>query len=310
MTQLRVYDGIEDLVGGTPLVRLSRLEKKLNVTARLYSKMESYNPAGSAKDRIALRIIKEYERTGVLKEGGTIIESSSGNTGIGLAAIGTARGYRVIIVMPENMSEERIALMRGYGAEVVLTSAAGFMPEARQKAIELEKEIAGAVRVGQGSHPDNPEAHYLTTGPEIWDALNGAIDAFIGTVGTGGTLTGIGRYLREKNPDVGIFAVEPEASPVLNGGKAAPHRIQGIGPPRPSEVLDQGLYDEVFDISDEDAFKYARLFARTEGLSVGISSGAALCAAVRLGLRNKWKGRSIVFVSPDSGERYLSGGIY
>ncbi len=307
---IMIYHGIEELIGNTPLVELKRTRERFDLKAGIYMKMESYNPAGSAKDRIALRIIRSLEQSGKLKKGGTIIESTSGNTGIALAAIGHSRGYRVILVMPENMSGERIALMKGLGAEIVLTSAEGFMTEAKGKAIELEASIPGSVRIGQGSNDENPLAHFETTGPEIWEALEGKVDIFVSAIGTGGTITGTGRFLKQQDPDIRIAGIEPAASPILNGGKPGPHKIQGIGPTAPSAVLDTSIYDEIIDVTDEDAVRYARELAFSEGLFGGMSTGAALCGVLELASRPENHGLNIVFISTDSGERYISSGLY
>ena len=299
---------VDELVGNTPLLEAVSIERELGLKSRVLLKLEYLNPTGSVKDRAALAMIDDAERSGRLGEGGTIIEPTSGNTGIGLAAIGTSRGYRVIIVMPDSMSEERRRLMRAYGAELVLTPGAEGMAGAIRKAESLSEEIPGSIVCGQFSNRANADAHYRTTGPEIWKDTDGHLDILVSAVGSGGTITGAGRYLKERDPSVSVVAVEPSASPVLSGGKAGSHGIQGIGAGFVPEVLDRGVIDAVETVSDEEAMEYARLAARKEGVLLGISSGAALAVALRLA--RKTEGKTIVAVMPDSGDRYLSGALY
>lgn len=306
----QVYHNIMELVGNTPLLELENIEKREKTKGKLFAKLEYFNPGGSVKDRIALNMIEGYEKRNQLRPGGTIIEATSGNTGIGLAAIAAAKGYRTIIVMPESMSKERISILKGYGAEVVLTSASEYMPGAQRVAREYAARIENSIYVGQSENPDNPAMHERTTGPEIWEALDGKVDAFVAAVGTGGTLTGTGRYLRSRNPEVRIAAVEPDASPVLSGGEHGAHKIQGIGPVAPPEVLDTNLYNEVIRVTDADAYEMAAVCARAEGMSIGISAGANLWAAIQIAKREAFRDRNIVLVFPDKGERYLSSGIY
>lgn len=293
----------EMLIGNTPLVRLERIEKRLGLNAELYAKLESFNPTGSAKDRAALFMIADAEQRGVLKSGGCVVEPTSGNTGIGLALVCKKRGYKLYIVMPESMSEERKKLLAHYGAELVLTDGKAGMAGAIAKANEMLEAMPNAFMPDQFSNPANALAHYRTTGPEIYEALPEA-DIFVACVGTGGTLTGVGRYLKEKNGAVKVIAVEPSASPVLSGGKAGAHKIQGIGAGFVPKVLDTAVYDSVATVTDDDAYAYAKLLAKEEGLFVGISSGAALKAAIDTARENEEK--KIVFVAPDSGDRYLS----
>lgn len=306
----RIYRNIAELVGNTPILELTHLEQENNTVANLFAKLECYNPGGSVKDRIALNMIEAAEKEGILKPGGTIIESTSGNTGIGLAAIAAAKGYKAIICMPENMSKERISILKGYGAQVVLTPEIDYMEGSNKKAEELAGKIENSFLVGQGFNPNNPAMHIKTTGPEIWEDLNGKVDIFLAAVGTGGTITGTGKFLKSKNPDVEIICVEPAASPVLSGGKPGVHKIQGIGPVVPCEVLDQSIYKEVITVTDEDAYETSRKCAKTEGMSIGISAGAILWAAIQVAQREENKGKNIVFVFPDKGERYLSSGLY
>jgi cysteine synthase A len=306
----KVYENITELVGNTPLLKLNNLEKQNNTVANLYAKLECYNPGGSVKDRIALNMIEAAERDGILKPGGTIIESTSGNTGIGLAAIAAAKGYKAIICMPEDMSKERVSILKGYGAEVVLTPAKDYMPGSNQKADEIAAATENSFLVGQGYNPHNPEMHMKTTGPEIWNDLDGHVDIFIAAVGTGGTITGAGQFLKSKNPNVEIICVEPASSPVLSGGKPGVHKIQGIGPVEPCKVLDQNIYNEVITVKDEDAYETSRKCATVEGMSIGISAGAILWAAIQVAKREENKGKNIVFVFPDKGERYISSGLY
>ena len=299
---------VDELVGNTPLLEAVSIARELGLKSRVLLKLEYLNPTGSVKDRAALAMIDDAERSGRLGEGGTIIEPTSGNTGIGLAAIGTSRGYRVIIVMPDSMSEERRRLMRAYGAELVLTPGAEGMAGAIRKAESLSEEIPGSIVCGQFSNRANADAHYRTTGPEIWKDTDGHLDILVSAVGSGGTITGAGRYLKERDPSVSVVAVEPSASPVLSGGKAGRHGIQGIGAGFVPKVLDRGVIDAVETVSDEEAMEYARLAARKEGVLLGISSGAALAVALRLA--RKTEGKTIVAVMPDSGDRYLSGALY
>lgn len=305
-----IYKNITELVGNTPILELIHLEQQNNTAANLFAKLECYNPGGSVKDRIALNMIEAAEREGKLKPGGTIIESTSGNTGIGLAAIAAAKGYQAIICMPENMSKERVSILKGYGAEVVLTPAADYMEGSNRRAEEIAAATDNAFLVGQGFNPNNPAMHIKTTGPEIWKDLNGKVDIFLAAVGTGGTITGTGKFLKSKNPDVEIICVEPAASPVLSGGKPGVHKIQGIGPVVPCQVLDQSIYSEIITVTDEDAYETSRNCARTEGMSIGISAGAILWAAIQVAKREENRGKNIVFVFPDKGERYLSSGLY
>lgn len=306
----KVYHNMIELIGNTPLLEYERIEKELGTKGRLFGKLECYNPGGSVKDRIAINMIEAAEKAGELKPGGTIIESTSGNTGIGLAAIAAAKGYKSIICMPENMSKERVDLLKGYGAEVVLTKAEDYMPGSNKKAEEIHAETENSVYIRQGDNPNNPAKHYCTTGPEIWEALDGKVDVFLAAIGTGGTITGTGHFLKEKNPNIKIIAVEPAASPILSGGKPGVHKIQGIGPVAPPAVLDLNVFDEVIDVSDDEAYEMARYCTRTEGFSIGISAGAILWAAVQIAKKDEYKDKNIVFIQPDKGERYLSSGLY
>ncbi len=300
-----------ELVGKTPILKLNGYAKKAGITeATLLAKLEYLNPAGSVKDRIALAMIEDAEEKGLLKEGATIIEPTSGNTGIGLASVAAAKGYRAILTLPDTMSVERRNLLKAYGAELVLTEGAKGMKGAIAKAEELTKEIEGAVILGQFVNPANPAVHKATTGPEIWEQTDGEVDIFVAGVGTGGTITGVGGYLKEKNPDVKIVAVEPATSPVLSKGTAGAHKLQGIGAGFVPEVLDTNVYDEVIAIENEDAFAEGKAFAVSEGILVGISSGAALKAAVLLAKRPENKGKTIVALLPDSGDRYLSTPLF
>ena len=302
----RIYTSAEQLIGATPLVELCNIEKNLGLNARLLAKLECFNPGGSAKDRIAVSMLDDAEASGKIKPGATIIEPTSGNTGIGLAAVGAARGYRVIIVMPDTMSMERRLLMKAYGAELVLTDGARGMQGSIEKAEELAAQLPGSMVMGQFDNPANPKAHYLTTGPEIWADTEGQVDCFVAGVGTGGTITGTGRYLKEQNPAVKVIAVEPATSPLLSGGKAGAHGLQGIGANFVPSVLDRNVYDEIMPITDEEAYQAARMLGRSEGLLVGITSGAALHAAIQLAKRPEMAGKTIVALLPDTGERYLS----
>ena len=305
---MKIYNSIEELVGGTPLLALGRYGAEL--PAKIYAKLEYLNPAGSAKDRIAREMIAEAEKSGRLAPGGTIIEPTSGNTGIGLAAMAAAKGYRVIIVMPETMSRERRLLMKAYGAELVLTEGAKGMTGAIEKAEQLACEIPGAIIAGQFENPANPAAHRKTTGPEIWADTDGNVDIFVAGVGTGGTISGTGAYLKEKNPNIKIVAVEPHDSPLLSGGKAGAHKIQGIGANFVPAALDTGIYDEIITVTTEEAYAAARALARKEGVLAGISSGAALHAARTLALRPENEGKNIVVLLPDTGDRYLSTDLF
>ena len=307
---MSVKTSITQLIGGTPLLELVNYEKDHQLNTKILAKLEFFNPAGSVKDRVASAMIADAEASGVLKPGATIIEPTSGNTGIGLAAVGTAKGYHVILTMPETMSVERRMLVAAYGAEVVLTSGSAGMKGAIAKAEELEKSIENAVILGQFVNPANPKAHYETTGPEIWKDTEGKVDILVAGVGTGGTVTGIGKYLKEQNPNVKVVAVEPASSPVLSQGKAGPHKIQGIGAGFVPDTLDTGIYDEIIPVENEDAFAAGRAVAKTEGVLVGISSGAALHAATELAKRPENAGKTIVAVLPDTGERYLSTALF
>lgn len=303
---MKIYQSITDLVGATPLLEVSRFAKENGIDARLLVKLEMFNPAGSAKDRVALSMIEDAEKSGRLQKGSTIIEPTSGNTGIGLCALARARGYKCIIVMPETMSEERKMLMKAYGAELVLTDGALGMKGATEKALEVAKITPNSFVAGQFENPANPRAHYDTTGPEIWQDTEGCVDIFISCVGTGGTISGTGKYLKEQNPSVKVVAVEPSASPLLSEGKAGAHKIQGIGANFVPNTLNREIYDEIVTVSDSEAYEYAKKLVESEGVLVGISSGAALCAMVKIASRPENKGKTIVALLPDSGERYLS----
>lgn len=307
---MSIYTNVTELIGKTPLLRLANLEKAENAQANIIAKVEFFNPAGSVKDRVANAMIAEAEKSGVLKPGATIIEPTSGNTGIGLASVGTAKGYKVILTMPETMSVERRNLVKAYGAEVVLTDGAKGMTGAIEKAEELKNETDGAVILGQFVNPANPKAHYETTGPEIWQDTDGTVDVFVAGVGTGGTLSGVGKYLKEQNPNVKIVAVEPETSPVLSKGTAGAHKIQGIGAGFVPETLDTDIYDEIITVPNDAAFEIGNKIAKTEGILVGISSGAAVWAALQLAKRDELKGKNIVALLPDTGERYLSTALF
>ena len=307
---MNIYTSADQLVGRTPLLELTHLEKAEGLKAIVLAKLESFNPSGSVKDRIAKAMIEEAERSGKLKPGSVIIEPTSGNTGIGLAAIAAAKGYRAILVMPETMSVERRQLMKGYGAELVLTEGAKGMKGAIAKAEELAASTPGAFLPGQFSNPANPAVHCATTGPEIWEDTEGRIDIFVAGVGTGGTVTGTGEYLKSRHPGIRVVAVEPASSPVLSGGSAGPHKIHGIGAGFVPPVLDTGIYDQVFPVRDEDALSTARLIGRCEGVLVGISSGAAAFAALELARQPENAGKTIVVLLPDTGERYLSTPLF
>ena len=306
----KVYDSILDLVGKTPLVELKRIEEKEGLQAKLIAKVESFNPAGSVKDRIAKAMIEDAEAKGLLKEGSVIIEPTSGNTGIGLAAAATVKGYRMILTMPETMSVERRNIVKAYGAEVVLTDGTKGMKGAIEKADELAKEIPNSFIAGQFVNPANPETHKKTTGPEIWEDTDGAVDIFVAGVGTGGTITGTGEYLKEKKPEVKVVAVEPASSPVLSEGVSGPHKIQGIGAGFVPETLNTGIYDEIIKVENEDAFETGRYLAAEEAILAGISSGAALYAAIQLAKREENKGNTIVVLLPDNGDRYYSTALF
>ena len=310
ITMSKIYTSADQLIGKTPLLELTNIEKKLGLKATILAKLEYFNPAGSVKDRIAKAMIDEAEASGALKPGSVIIEPTSGNTGIGLAAVAAARGYRIIIVMPETMSVERRQLMKAYGAELVLTEGAKGMKGAIAKADELAKEIPDSFIPGQFVNPANPKAHRETTGPEIYEDTDGKVDIFIAGAGTGGTVTGVGEYLKSKNPDVKVVAVEPKDSPVLSEGKAGSHKIQGIGAGFVPDVLNTSVYDEVFPVSNEDAFETGKLLRKSEGVLVGISSGAALYAAIELAKRPENQGKTIVALLPDTGDRYLSTPLF
>lgn len=302
----KIYTSIDQLIGRTPLLELTHIEAQFSLKARLIAKLERCNPAGSVKDRVALAMIEDAERRGRLKKGSVIIEPTSGNTGIGLAALAAARGYRAIIVMPDSMSMERRLLMTAYGAELVLTDGKEGMAGAIRRARELEASLPGSMVAGQFENPANPEAHYRTTGPEIYEDTDGGVDVFVAGVGTGGTITGVGRYLKEKKPSVKIVAAEPAASPVLSGGKAGTHGLQGIGAGFVPEVLDTDIYDEVIAVAEGDAYMAGRLLGAREGVLAGISSGAALWAAICVAAREQSAGKSVVVLLPDTGERYLT----
>lgn len=306
----KIYKSVEELVGKTPLLELSHIEKELNLQAKILAKMECFNPAGSIKDRVGKAMIEAAERDGVLKEGSVIIEPTSGNTGIGLASVATAKGYRMIVVMPETMSVERRKLIAAYGAELVLTDGAKGMNGAIEKAEALQKEIPGSIVAGQFVNPENPKIHYETTGPEIYDDTDGNVDIFVAGVGTGGTITGTGKYLKEKIPSIKVVAVEPASSPVLSKGTAGAHGIQGIGAGFVPEILDTTVYDEVMTVENEEAFQMGKMFGKKEGILVGISAGAALFAAVKLAKKEENKGKTIVVILPDSGDRYLSTSMF
>lgn len=305
-----VYKSVAELVGRTPLLELCNLERKYALKAKIFAKLEYFNPAGSVKDRIAKSMIEEAEKSGKLKKGATIIEPTSGNTGIGLAAIAAAKGYKVILTMPETMSVERRNLIKAYGAEIVLTEGAKGMKGAIAKAEELHAQIAGSIITGQFENPENPAAHRATTAPEIWEDTQGNVDIFVAGVGTGGTVTGVGEYLKAKNPEIKVVAVEPASSPVLSKGVAGAHKIQGIGAGFVPEILNTEIYDEVITVENDDAFAAGRELGKVEGVLVGISSGAALWAAKRLAERKENAGKNIVVLLPDTGDRYLSTPLF
>ena len=306
----RIFTSVDQLIGGTPLLELCHIEQEAGLEARILAKLEALNPAGSTKDRVAKAMIDGAEASGRLKPGSVIIEPTSGNTGIGLASVAAARGYRIIIVMPDTMSAERRQIMKAYGAELVLSDGAQGMAGAIDKAEELAKDIPGSFIPGQFVNPANPAAHRAATGPEIWADTDGQVDIFVAGVGTGGTLTGVGQYLKEQNPAVKVVAVEPKSSPVLSQGHGGPHGIQGIGAGFVPQVLDTSVYDEVLPVSDEDAFAAGRLVGRREGILVGISSGAAVHGAIQLAKRPENRGKTIVALLPDTGDRYLSTPLF
>ena len=306
----KIYSSVMELIGGTPLMKLNNYMSAEGLEANLLGKLEFFNPAGSVKDRVAKKIIEDAEKSGILKPGAAIIEPTSGNTGIGLAAAAASKGYRAIMTMPETMSVERRKLLKGYGAEIVLTDGSKGMSGAIAKAEELKNEIEGAVILGQFVNKSNPQAHYDSTGPEIWNDTDGNVDIFVSGVGTGGTISGTGRYLKSKNSDIKIVAVEPEASPVLSGGNAGPHKIQGIGAGFVPDTLDTDIYDEIITVPNEVCFETGRKIARTEGILIGISGGAAVWAAAKLAKRPENKGKNIVVIIPDTGERYLSTALF
>lgn len=305
-----VAKSLIDLIGNTPMLELNRLCKNHNVKAKITAKIEAFNPAGSAKDRIGCAMILDAEQRGILKAGDTIIEPTSGNTGIALASVAASRGYRMILTMPESMSIERRNLLKAYGAELVLTEASKGMQGAVDKANELAKEIKGSFLAGQFTNPANPEIHYKTTGVEIWNDMNGNVDVIVAGFGTGGTISGAGKFLKEKNPNLHIIAVEPDASPLLSKGKAGPHKIQGIGANFVPKTMNPTIADEILTVTNEDALAMTKEIVRTEGILVGISSGAAVSAAIRVAQREEYAGKNIVVVLPDTGERYLSTGVF
>lgn len=307
---MALYNSIDETIGNTPLVRLTKIEKALSLQAKLYAKLESFNPSGSVKDRIALSMIEEAEEKKVLNKDSVIIEPTSGNTGIGLASIATAKGYRIILVMPETMSVERRKIMKAYGAELVLTEGAKGMKGAIEKADELAKTTPNSIILGQFTNPANPKAHFEHTGPEIYRDLDGKVDVFVAGVGTGGTITGVGRYVKSKKKDAYIVAVEPKTSPVLSEGHAGPHKIQGIGAGFVPDTLDRSIIDSITPVADEDAFETSKLIGKKEGILVGISSGASLWAAIKEAERPENKGKNIVALLADTGERYLSTALF
>ncbi len=307
---MKIHGDISSLVGKTPLMRLERFEKQQGIEAAVLAKLEYFNPGGSVKDRVALHIIEQAEKSGKLVKGSVIIEPTSGNTGIGLAMVAAAKGYKIILTMPESMSLERRQLLAAYGAELVLTPAAEGMSGAVKKAEEIAAEMPDSFIAGQFTNPDNPEAHYLTTGPEIWSDTDGKVDIFVAAIGTGGTISGTAKYLKEQNSDIRVIGVEPESSPLLTKGVAGAHKIQGIGANFVPDTLDKDIIDEIVAVSDDSAYEYTRLIAKAEGCLVGISSGAALAAACNIALRAENKDKNIVVILPDSGSRYLSSGVF
>ena len=306
----KIYKDVSQLIGNTPLMELSNIEKKYNLNAKILAKLEYFNPAGSVKDRVAKAMIEDAESKGLLKEGSTIIEPTSGNTGIGIASVATAKGYKTILTMPETMSIERRNLLKAYGAEIVLTDGSKGMSGAIEKAEQLKNEIDGAIILGQFENMANPQAHFDTTGPEIWNDTDGEIDAFVAGVGTGGTISGTGKYLKSQNSEIKVIAFEPENSPILSEGHGGAHKIQGIGAGFVPKALDTEVYDEVIKVPDDLAMQMANEVAKTEGILIGISSGASVWTAIQLALREEYKGKTIVALLPDTGERYLSTGIY
>ena len=306
----KIYTSVTELIGRTPLIELVNIEKKYDLKAKVVAKLELFNPAGSVKDRVARAMVEDAEKSGKLKKGSTIIEPTSGNTGIGLASVATAKGYKTILTMPETMSVERRNLLKAYGAEIVLTDGTKGMSGAIAKAKELEKEIDGGIILGQFENPANPKAHFDTTGPEIWEDTDGNVDFFVAGVGTGGTITGTGEYLKEKKPEVKIVAVEPASSPVLSEGVSGPHKIQGIGAGFVPETLNTSIYDEIIKVENEDAFETGKYLAAEEAILAGISSGAALYAAIQLAKREENKGKTIVVLLPDNGDRYYSTPLF
>ncbi len=306
----KIAKNATELIGHTPLLELTNLEKQESLEATILAKLEYFNPAGSVKDRIALAMIEDAEKSGKLKPGATIIEPTSGNTGIGIASVATAKGYKAILTMPETMSVERRNMLKAYGAQIVLTEGAKGMKGAIEKANQLNSEIEGSIVLGQFSNPANPAVHKATTGPEIWEDTDGKVDFVVAGIGTGGTITGVGEYLKEKNPDVKVVAVEPASSPVLSKGTPGPHKIQGIGAGFVPDVLNTAVYDEIIAVDNEDAFSTGRKFARADGVLVGISSGAAIWAALQIAKRPENKGKTIVAILPDSGDRYFSTPLF
>ena len=306
----KIFKDVSELIGNTPLVELSNIEKKYSLNAKILAKLEYFNPAGSVKDRVAKAMIEDAERKGLLKDGATIIEPTSGNTGIGIASVATAKGYKTILTMPETMSVERRNLLKAYGAEIVLTDGSKGMSGAIEKAQQLKEEIDGAIILGQFENMANPQAHFDTTGPEIWNDTDGEVDAFVAGVGTGGTVSGTGKYLKSQNSKIKVIAFEPENSPVLSEGYSGAHKIQGIGAGFVPKALDTEIYDEVLKVPDDSAMNMANEIAKTEGILVGISSGASAWTAIQLAKKDEYKGKTIVALLPDTGERYLSTGIY
>ena len=306
----KIFKDVSELIGNTPLVELSNIEKKYSLNAKILAKLEYFNPAGSVKDRVAKAMIEDAERKGLLKDGATIIEPTSGNTGIGIASVATAKGYKTILTMPETMSVERRNLLKAYGAEIVLTDGSKGMSGAIEKAQQLKEEIDGAIILGQFENMANPQAHFDTTGPEIWNDTDGEVDAFVAGVGTGGTVSGTGKYLKSQNSKIKVIAFEPENSPVLSEGYSGTHKIQGIGAGFVPKALDTEIYDEVIKVPDDSAMNMANEIAKTEGILVGISSGASVWTAIQLAKKDEYKGKTIVALLPDTGERYLSTGIY
>lgn len=307
---MKIYNNITEIIGNTPLLRLNNYESDAKVSANIFAKLEYLNPTGSVKDRTAFKMITDAEESGLIKPGATIIEPTSGNTGIGLASVGKAKGYKVILTMPNTMSQERITLIQAYGAEVVLTDGTKGMAGAVEKAEELKNSTHGAVILGQFVNPSNPKVHYETTGPEIWKDTDGKVDVLVAGIGTGGTISGTAKYLKEQNKDIKIIAIEPESSPVLSKGYAGAHKLQGLGANFVPDTLDTSVYDEIIPVSNENAFEITNKISKTEGFLVGISSGAALWAATEVAKREEFKGKNIVVIFPDSGDRYLSSGIY